>query len=668
MIKKIFGILQEIGKALMLPVAILPGAGILLGLGIAIQTDQFVSFLPFLENEIIQLIAEIMKQAGKIIFDNLPLLFAVGVAVGLTNGSGVAALSAIVGSLIMNQTTSAFLGLTIQTVINNNDPRYTLFLGIPTMQTGVFGGVIVGVLAATLYNKFYNMKLPQFLSFFAGKRFVPIITGAFSILLGLLMTIIWTPIQDGLNIFSNFIIQSNLTLAAFVFGVIQRGLIPFGLHHIFYSPFWYEFGEYINLEGQVIHGDQRIFFAQLVDNVELTAGTFMTGKFPIMMFGLPAAALAIYHEAKPKYKKHVGGIMLTGALTSFLTGITEPIEFSFLFVSPLLFIIHTILAGFSFMIMHLLNVKIGLTFSGGLIDFLLFGVLQNRTRWYLVIVVGIGFSIIYYFLFRFFIRYFNLKTPGRSDESEERIVLNQDQNSLAVKIVEFLGGPNNIKVIDSCITRLRIQVFDINQVHKKQLERLGATGILFIGNNIQAIFGPTSDQIKTDINQFLSKVKDEVLIKTKNYPFVSPLSGKLISLKAVPDVIFSNKIMGDGFAIIPNSGLLVSPVDGMVAFIYPTKHAIGIKSENGIEILIHLGLDTVNLNGEGFHILVNVGDQINLGQLLMKVDLKVIRSNNLSLVTPIIFTNADFNFNKFSVKNIKRGQFLFEFDEACNWE
>ncbi len=324
MFKKSFGLLQRIGKALMLPVALLPAAGILLAFGNAMQNPNLTSRLGFLEADSIVLLAQIMEQAGSIVFSNLPLLFAIGVAIGLAGGDGVAGLAAMIGYLIMNVTMSVISGVTAEQV--GSDPALANVLGIPTLQTGVFGGIIAGVLGAYMYNKFYNIELPSYLGFFAGKRFVPIATAASALVLGVVMNFIWPFAQEGLNTFSYFMTESNRTLAAFIFGVIERGLIPFGLHHIFYSPFWFEFGSYTNAAGELVRGDQRIFMEQVKDGAELTAGTFMTGKFPFMMFGLPAAALAIYHCARPENKKYVAGIMGSAALTSFLTGITEPLD------------------------------------------------------------------------------------------------------------------------------------------------------------------------------------------------------------------------------------------------------------------------------------------------------------------------------------------------------
>ena len=506
--KKLFGILQRIGKALMLPVALLPAAGILLGIGTMFQNQDFLVNFPFLANEGFQMFARVMAQSGDIIFANLPLIFAVGVAVGLTDGEGVAGLSAIVGFLVMNKVMGVVLGIDMDMMGN---PMYALVLGIPTLQTGVFGGIIVGCLAASMYKRFYNMELPSYLGFFAGKRFVPIVTAGLALIIGLLMTVAWPPVQNGLLEFSRSMIDANRTSAAFIFGVIERALIPFGLHHVFYNPFWYQFGEYTNAAGQLVMGDQSIFFAQLRDGVEFTAGTFMAGKFPFMMFGLPAAALAMYHEAKSSKKKIAAGILFSAALTSFLTGITEPIEFAFLFVAPVLFGIHCIFAGLSFMMMEILNVKIGMTFSGGLIDFMLFGVMPGRTQWWLAIVLGLGLAVIYYFGFRFFIRRFNLKTPGREDDTDDELNVNVDINSdsLAVNVLAALGGKENIVTLEACITRLRVIVVNSDNVDKKRLKALGAAGVMHVGDNIQAIFGPKSDNLKSQIKDVIktSEVK-----------------------------------------------------------------------------------------------------------------------------------------------------------------
>ncbi|WP_342429274.1 glucose-specific PTS transporter subunit IIBC [Neobacillus sp. FSL H8-0543] len=664
MFKNAFGVLQKVGKALMLPVAILPAAGILLALGNALQNPTLLDIAPFLDNQAVGMVASIMEQAGSVIFGNLALLFAVGVAIGLAGGEGVAGLAAIVGFLIMNATMGTALGIDAESLAAHPQ-SYASVLGIPTLQTGVFGGIIVGLIAAYMYNKFFEIELPSYLGFFAGKRFVPIVTAASTVILGLLMIVIWPPIQEGLNAFSTNMVDANRTIAAFIFGVIERSLIPFGLHHIFYAPFWFEFGSYTNAAGELVRGDQAIFMAQIKDGVQdLTAGTFMTGKFPFMMFGLPAAALAIYHEAKPEKKVIVGGLMASAALTSFLTGITEPLEFSFLFVAPVLFGIHAIFAGLSFMTMHILNVKIGMTFSGGLIDYILFGLINPQTNAWIVIPVGLVFAVIYYFGFRFAIRKFNLKTPGRELEEEENQAPTGKASSgdLASNILDAMGGKENIAHLDACITRLRVSVNDSKNVDKNQLKRLGAAGVLEVGDNIQAIFGPRSETIKGQmkdiiegkrprstvkapekgVEQQIEEVNPEALQtarKNEDEGFSAPLKGELKPITEVPDQVFAGKMMGDGFAIVPSEGMVVSPVNGKIVNLFPTKHAIGILSDTGREILIHVGIDTVNLKGQGFETLVAENDVIEQGQPLLKFDLDYIKEHATSTITPIVFTN-----------------------------
>lgn len=660
MFKKLFGVLQKIGKSLMLPVAILPAAGILLAFGNALHNETLLDIAPFLANGGVEMVASVMENAGNIIFGNLPLLFAVGVAIGLAGGDGVAGLAAIIGFLIMNVTMGTVLGIDVGDL--EGSATYTSVLGIPTLGTGVFGGIIVGVMAAVLYNKFYEIELPPYLGFFAGKRFVPIVTAASAVVLGLIMIVIWPTIQSGLNSFSENMLGANLTIGAFVFGVVERALIPFGLHHIFYSPFWYEFGSYVNEAGKIVRGDQAIFMAQIKDGVQdLTAGTFMTGKYPFMMFGLPAAALAIYHEARPEKKKLVGGLMVSAALTSFLTGITEPLEFTFLFVAPVLFGIHCVFAGLSFMTMHLLDVKIGMTFSGGLIDYVLFGLINPQTNAWIVIPVGLVLAVIYYFGFRFAIRKFNLKTPGREVEEDEAEGSSNTAGSLPGDILEAMGGKENIAHLDACITRLRVSVNDIQHVDKNRLKKLGAAGVLEVGNNVQAIFGPRSETIKGQMKDIMdgkrpSKVEvppekgvenqiEDIIpepLRTDDADsemFVSPIKGELKPIKEVPDAVFAEKMMGDGFAIVPEDGLIVSPVDGTIVNLFPTKHAIGIVSDAGREILIHVGIDTVKLEGKGFEALVAQDDKVKRGQTLLKVDIDYVKNNATSIITPIVFTN-----------------------------
>jgi glucose PTS system EIICBA or EIICB component len=643
-LKKSFGVLQRIGKSLMLPVALLPAAGLLMGIGMLLQNANMIENVPILSNSNIQLIADIMSSSGNIIFTNLPLIFAVGVAIGMSKGEGVSALAAIIGFLIMNVTIGKVLGIT-QTDIGNT-VIYTNVLGIPTIQMGVFGGILIGLAAAYIYQKFYNIELPEFLGFFSGKRSVPIITAVAGLFIGILMAQVWPPIQNFLLEFSRRVINSNEALSALIFGIVERALIPFGLHHIWYTPFWYQFGEYTNIAGQLIIGDQSIFFEQLKDGVELTAGTFMAGKYPFMMFGLPAAALAMYHEADDDNKKKVSGILFSAALTSFLTGITEPIEFMFLFVAPALFAIHCIFAGLSFMIMEILKVRIGVTFSGGLIDFILLGVLPNRTNWVLVVLVGLIFAIVYYIGFRFIIKKLNLKTPGREREGNE-IDIDFSGGELAKKVIIALGGVGNIKYLDACITRIRITVRDLNLVNRSRIRSLGAVELMIIADNIQAIFGPNSDILKEQMKDIIEG--REIKVKKKNKienlkkgkvledKIMIPVSGRLMRIEETPDEIFSMKLIGDGFTINPVENILISPIDGKVLNISPTNHSITIRGNDGYDIFIHIGIDSINLKGEGFKSLTNEGDIISQGDELIEFPLEIMKEKIKSPVIPIIF-------------------------------
>ncbi|HGZ5355620.1 TPA: glucose-specific PTS transporter subunit IIBC [Staphylococcus aureus] len=677
--KKLFGQLQRIGKALMLPVAILPAAGLLLAIGTAIQGEALQHYLPFIQNGGVQNVAKLMTAAGSIIFENLPMIFALGVAIGLAGGDGVAAIAAFVGYIIMNKTMGDFLQVTPKNV---TDPAsgYASILGIPTLQTGVFGGIIIGALAAWCYNKFYNINLPSYLGFFAGKRFVPIMMATTSFILAFPMALIWPTIQSGLNAFSTGLLDSNTGVAVFLFGFIKRLLIPFGLHHIFHAPFWFEFGSWKNAAGEIIHGDQRIFIEQIREGAHLTAGKFMQGEFPVMMFGLPAAALAIYHTAKPENKKVVAGLMGSSALTSFLTGITEPLEFSFLFVAPLLFFIHAVLDGLSFLTLYLLDVHLGYTFSGGFIDYVLLGVLPNKTQWWLVIPVGLVYAVIYYFVFRFLIVKLKYKTPGREDKQSQAVTASATE--LPYAVLEAMGGKANIKHLDACITRLRVEVNDKSKVDVPGLKDLGASGVLEVGNNMQAIFGPKSDQIKHEMQQIMNGQvvenpttmeddKDETVVVAEDKSATSelshivhaPLTGEVTPLSEVPDQVFSEKMMGDGIAIKPSQGEVRAPFNGKIQMIFPTKHAIGLVSDSGLELLIHIGLDTVKLNGEGFTLHVEEGQEVKQGDLLINFDLDYIRNHAKSDITPIIVTQGNItnlDFKQGEHGNISFGDQLFE--------
>lgn len=623
MFKKIFQILQQLGRALMTPVAVLPAAGLLLRFG-----DTDLLNIP------------IIKDAGGVIFDNLPLIFAVGVAIGLAGGEGVAGLAAVIGYLILTKTLDNMghvLGL---------KPPYEGAEHLIDM--GVFGGIIIGLLAAYFYKRFYNVQFHPILGFFSGKRFVPIITSVGSVFIGILFSFIWPILQQGINGLSGLIADSSIGL--FFYGTIYRLLIPFGLHHIFYQPFYFMMGEYVNpATGQVVTGDMTRFFAG-----DPTAGRFMMGDFPYMIFCLPAAALAMIHAARPKKRKMVSGVLISAALTSALTGITEPVEFAFLFVAPFLYLINAVLAGVMFVVMDLFGVRHGYTFSGGGIDYVLnYGLSTNG---WIAIPVGIIFAVIYYVLFRFAINKWNLQTPGREID-EEQTIEQQDlkEDELAVSVLEALGGKDNIAQLDACITRLRVTVNQPKIVQKDRLKTLGAVGVLEMGNNFQAIFGTKSDALKDEIKAVISgkitkseirnieKAQTEVASTLEKdievEEITSPLTGKIIPITEVPDNVFATKMMGDGFAIVPTNGIVVAPTDGEIVTVFQTKHAIGFKSLVGTEILIHIGINTVELKGAGFKTLVNSGDQVKKGQALLEVDLEYIKEHATSLITPVVFTN-----------------------------
>ena len=556
--------LQRIGKAIMLPIAALPVAGILLGVGgslinIAALENAPAIYQPlisFVNIPMITVILKIMQGVGDIVFGNLPILFAVGTAVGLAKqDKGTAALASVFGFLIMNQVISVLLGLgatPLGTLVSGEVPTQyaqyvTTTLGIFTLNMSVFGGIITGIVTSILHNKFYNIQLPAVIGFFSGSRFVPIIVSLVMAVVGAILAYVWPFVQDGIAVIALFVKNAG-PIGTFLYGVIERALIPFGLHHIFYTPFWY--GSFVDgqvlVDGtwQTVQGANYAYFAQLsnmqsivgahADTMStIVSGTtrFMAGKFPFMMFGLPAAALAMYHTASPTKKKVVGSLLISAAFTSFLTGITEPLEFTFLFVAPVLYVVHCIMAGLSFFLMDILNVFIGMTFSGGLIDFTLFGILPAGagvpTNWIRAILVGAGYAVVYYFLFKTLILKLNLKTPGREGEDEEAKLYSkadfQASKGLdgkessnksnakdeivqnAPEVLAALGGEENAVSIDACITRLRVEVKDKSKVDKDKLKALGAVGVVEVGNGIQAIFGAKADAYKHEINRILGR-------------------------------------------------------------------------------------------------------------------------------------------------------------------
>ncbi|MGY3778783.1 PTS transporter subunit EIIC [Isobaculum melis] len=498
----------------MLPIAILPAAGLLLGIGGALSNPNTVNAYPVLDIPWLQAIFAIMSSAGNIVFANLPVLFAVGVAVGLARSDkGTAALAALLGYLVMNATINSILVITGKLATDNlAGAGQGMALGIQTLESGVFGGLVVGILASFLHNRFNKTELPQFLGFFSGSRFVPIITALSSIFLGVVMFYIWPLFQS--VIFSiGDVVNSTGYIGTFFYGFILRLLGPFGLHHIFYLPFWQTaLGGTLEIGGKLFQGTQNIFFAQLADpsTTQFFEGTarFMSGRFITMMFGLIGAAFAIYRAAKPENRKVVGGLMLTAALTSFLTGITEPLEFAFLFVAPALYVVHAFFDGLAFMVAHIFKITIGQTFSGGFIDFMLFGVLQgnDKTNWIMVPIIGVLWFFLYYFTFSFLIKKFNFKTPGRgNDKLEEKNSVAENGTDRAEKIVAALGGMTNLDTVDCCATRLRVTVKQGNLVDEKALEATGSKGVIKKGNGIQVIYGPQVTIIKNEIEEMIGE-------------------------------------------------------------------------------------------------------------------------------------------------------------------
>lgn len=674
---KIFGVLQRIGRSFMLPIAILPVAGLLLGIGSSltnattIETYNLTGILG--EGTILNALFTIMTKAGNAIFDNLPIIFAVGVAIGMAKKEKeVAALSAMIAFLVMNVTINALLQIDGTVLADGTISEDVLsgtvasVLGIQTLQMGVFGGIIVGLGVAALHNKYYKITLPNALSFFGGSRFVPIISTLVYVGVGILLFFVWPFVQNGIYALGGLVTGTGY-FGTLIFGIIKRALIPFGLHHVFYLPFWQtSLGGTMEVAGKMVDGAQNIFFAQLADpatthfNVEATR--FMAGKFPLMIFGLPGAALAIYRCARPEQRKVVGGLMISAALTSMLTGITEPLEFTFLFIAPGLYAIHCIFAGFAYMMMHVLKITVGLTFSGGLIDLFFFGILQGqgKTNWMMVIPLGIIYFIVYYFLFHFLILKFDIKTPGREEETtiefeeESEYEYREDfSEELLAKIAAGLGGKKNIGDIDCCVTRLRCGLKDISLVDDAMIRETGSRGILKRGNSIQIIYGPHVTVLKSEFEDYLRtrRAKKEIkqLLKenvhseeeTKQESIACPIKGKVIELEEVGDEAFSGGMLGEGFAVVPEEGKLYAPVDGIIAAVFRTKHALAMESKEGAEVLIHLGLDTVKRNGKGFYMKVEAGQKVKKGELICEFDLEDIKADGYVMTTPVVISNNE---------------------------
>ncbi len=661
---KVFGVLQRVGRSFMLPIAILPVAGLFLGIGGAFTNETMLKAYNLMgvmgPGTPINAVLRVLSSCGDIVFANLPLIFAIGIAIGMAKKEKeVAALAGAIAFFVMHAAISAMAVNSygadgVAEHIANG--TMTSVVGINSLQLGVFGGIIVGLGTAALHNRFYKIRLPQVLSFFGGTRFVPIVSAAVYLVVGILLFFIWPPIQTGISYIGR-LVQNSGYIGTWIYGIAERALIPFGLHHVFYLPFWQtNVGGSMEILGRTWEGAQNIFFAQLsdpsVEHFAVSATRFMSGKFPFMIFGLPGAALAMYHCAKTKKRKVAGGLLLSAALTSMLTGITEPIEFTFLFVAPVLYVIHCILAGLSYMLTHIFNVGVGMTFSGGLIDLFLFGVLQGnaKTDWVNIVLIGIVYFVVYYFLFRFLIKKFNFKTPGREDDGEEtKLYTRADVNERAEKnkasnnrqtsalITSGLGGEENIKDIDCCATRLRITVRDNSKVDEGLLKQSGASGVIKKGNGVQIIYGPRVTIIKSELEDYLEGGEET---ESNEITIYSPLSGKIIPLEKVEDEAFASGVLGYGVAIQPTEGKLYSPTDGRVDNLFDTGHAIGIMSDDGVELLLHMGIDTVKLGGKHFSVKVKKGDKIKRGELLAEFDISAIKKDGFSTVTPIVVCNS----------------------------
>ena len=678
--KHLFSLLQRIGQSFMLPIALLPIAGIFLGIGSSLtNTNMLAAYhlkglmgpgtAPYI-------LFSLLNSAGSIIFDNLPILFAVGVAIGMARSEkAIAALSSIVAFFVMHSTIGSLITYTGRSHSFLTGAT-TEIVGITSLQMGVFGGIIVGLGVAALHNRFYKIELPKVFSFFGGTHFIPIISAITYVGVGILMFYIWPPIQILINDAGKLVLMSGYG-GTFVYGLLERTLIPFGLHHVFYMPFWQTaVGGRELVNGQLIEGAQNIFFAELaspdISHFSVAATRFMSGKFPLMMFGLPGAALAMYTCARPENKKAVGSLLLSAAISSAVTGITEPLEFAFLFVAPPLYVIHCAFAGLSYMLMHMLNVGIGMTFSGGFLDFFLFGILQGNTKtsWLHVIPVGILYFIVYFIVFRVMILKFNYQTPGH--EKDNAAPVNNADNK-SQQILDGLGGLENISDLSCCATRLRVTLHQPSKLNKEKLLATGAAAVVANGDGVQVVYGPEVTVIHARLQDYIAQIipassstaDNSAAVPTTSAevsnPAVSaeakdsdnlsvadaitdivyaPCNGTVIPLKEINDGVFSEGYIGEGLAIEPVDGSFYAPFDCSVAMVFDTHHAIALHTANDTELILHVGLDTVKLNGQHLEVFVQEGQKIQKGDLILRADLEGIQSAGCRTVTPVVITGA----------------------------
>lgn len=678
--KHLFSLLQRIGQSFMLPIALLPIAGIFLGIGSSLtNTNMLAAYhlkglmgpgtAPYI-------LFSLLNSAGSIIFDNLPILFAVGVAIGMARSEkATAALSSIVAFFVMHSTIGSLITYTGRSHSFLTGATSEI-VGITSLQMGVFGGIIVGLGVAALHNRFYKIELPKVFSFFGGTHFIPIISAITYVGIGILMFYIWPPIQILINDAGKLVLMSGYG-GTFVYGLLERALIPFGLHHVFYMPFWQTaVGGRELVNGQLIEGAQNIFFAELASpdtsHFSVAATRFMSGKFPLMMFGLPGAALAMYTCARPENKKAVGSLLLSAAISSAVTGITEPLEFAFLFVAPPLYVIHCAFAGLSYMLMHMLNVGIGMTFSGGFLDFFLFGILQGNTKtsWLHVIPVGILYFIVYFIVFRVMILKFNYQTPGH--EKDNAAPVNNADNK-SQQILDGLGGLENISDLSCCATRLRVTLHRPSKLNKEKLLATGAAAVVANGDGVQVVYGPEVTVIHARLQDYIAQIipassstaDNSAAVPTTSAevsnPAVSaeakdsdnlsvadaitdivyaPCNGTVIPLKEINDGVFSEGYIGEGLAIEPVDGSFYAPFDCSVAMVFDTHHAIALHTANDTELILHVGLDTVKLNGQHLEVFVQEGQKIQKEDLILRADLEGIQSAGCRTVTPVVITGA----------------------------
>lgn len=646
---------SQLGQAFMLPIAILPVAGLLLGLGGALTNDAAVHTYPWLNQMWLQTILKVMNFAGNAVFTNLALIFSIGLAVGLAKGDkGTAGLAGGVAYLVYTATISGLL---------------QIFSPKNNIDTGVLGAIVIGSVVAYLHNHYRKTQLPQFLGFFGGSRFVPIISSLAAIVIGAIFFIIWPPIQGWLTN-AGYAIAKMGSFGSFLYGFLLRLTGAVGLHHTIYPMFWYTaLGGTAEVAGKTVVGAQNIFFAQLADpnHVGLfTYGTrFFAGRFATMMFGLPGAALAMYLCLPKRNRKKDGGLYLSGGLTSFLTGITEPIEYTFLFVAPWLYVIHAFLDGVSFYVADIMNIRIGNSFSGGLIDYLLFGVLQgkDKTNWPNVLIMGVIWFFLYFFVFTFCIKKAHVNIPGMQDvdDSSADAIMNNGPKTgdklydESMDIITALGGVSNIQTVSACATRLRVSLKDNNVVNEGVFKKLGAPGVLKVGSGVQAILGGKADIYSQEINDILAHpdvmpknestveqtTEQKVDHQSVTLDLAAPVNGKFTDLTQVSDEVFSKKMMGEGFAIEPADGQIYSPITGTVMSVFKTKHAIGIQTKEGLEVMLHMGLDTVELEGKPFTVHVKEGDKVTTDTLVATVDLEQIKDARKDSIILTLITNTN---------------------------